>query len=120
MLAPEDDLADRWPVWDALQMLYMDIPPEDEMPWIAQTVAKSKYALDELEVIFFNEVFPACRANLMHSIPEWQGFAREELITEILKKQWHGKRRLFLWRKESERMWADLKLLIQSAREGCA
>lgn len=116
MLAPESDLADRRPVWDALQMLFMDTPPELEMGWIAREAAASKYSLAELESIFFDEVFPACRGNLMQVIPEWAGFDLDGLSVEILKKQRHGKRRLLLLRKESEWLWSQLKPLIQALR----
>lgn len=110
MEAPENDIKDRQPVWDEMQMLFMDIDIDDLLPEIAKVCAESKYRLEELESIFFDEVFPACRFNMWcMPAPEWEGFEINWLTEQILKKQRHGKRRLIVNRKYATIYWEKLK-----------
>src|ERR1700722_3175093 len=56
MDAPEQDLADRRPIWDVLQMFWMDTDPTIFLSSAAQACVHSKYSLTEIEHIFWNEV----------------------------------------------------------------
>src|SRR5580692_7565286 len=56
MLPPEQDLADRRPIWNVLQMFWMDTDPEEELEYAARVCAGSKYSVPEIEEIFWNEV----------------------------------------------------------------
>jgi len=67
MLAPEQDETDRRPIWDRLQMFWMDTDPDIFLESVAKTCAQSKYSLSEIEQIFCNEVRPAVEFNLLDS-----------------------------------------------------
>jgi len=113
MEKPDLDAADRRPVWDAMQMLFMDTDPVDELAWIARVCVESKYSVDELESILFDEVFPACRSNLLAlPIPEWSGFEINELTQRILKKHRHGRSRLRYLKSEVQVLWQQLESRI--------
>lgn len=113
MQAPEQDLARRVPVWDAMQMLFMDIDAEDWLLSIADTCVKSGYTLEEIEAILFNEVLPACSANLL-AVPggEWRGFESAQLQAMVLEKHRFGKRKPFLHRRYAADWWQQLAPLI--------
>jgi hypothetical protein len=64
MLPPEQDEEDRRPIWDTLQMFWMDTDPEDFLRSSAEICARSKYSISEIEAIYWNEVRPAVGANL--------------------------------------------------------
>jgi hypothetical protein len=50
--------------------------------FIVQRCADSKYSIDELENILFNEVLPALRFNMfILPAPEWAGFQSDRKIT---------------------------------------
>ena len=79
MDAPEQDLKDRRPLWDEFQMFWMDIDPVIFLKSAAQVCARSKYSLSEVEQIFWNEIRPAVRFNLLSPVGEWAGFEIEGL-----------------------------------------
>ncbi|NJL29738.1 MAG: hypothetical protein HC897_18545 [Thermoanaerobaculia bacterium] len=90
----DQDLPTRQPVWEALQVLFMDTSQSHELPRIAQVCAQSpSYTLEELRTILFSEVFPACRFNMV-AWPggEWLGFELDWLTQRILREHRHGKR----------------------------
>lgn len=64
MQSPAEDIESRKPIWDAMQMLWMDIDPADEIESTANVCAWSTYTIDELKAIFLNEVRPAVSFNL--------------------------------------------------------
>ncbi len=90
MLPPDQDLADRRPIWDALQMFWMDTDPDLFLETAARVCARSKYSLHEIEAIFWNEVRPAVKFNLMSIAGEWTGFDLEWLTQRILKVHRYG------------------------------
>jgi hypothetical protein len=92
MLPPEQDLADRRPIWDALQVFWMDTDPGVDLPTVARVCARSKYSLEEIEQIFWNEVQPAVRFNLSSIAGEWAGFDIEWLAQRILETNRFGKK----------------------------
>jgi hypothetical protein len=116
----EQDLASRQPVWEALQMLFMDTSQSQELPRIAQVCAQSPYTAEELRSILFQEVFPACRFNMspvQWPAPEWAGFDRDWLTERILRKHRHGKRPLLMGWLHTVYWWARLKPTILALRE---
>ena len=116
MLPPADDIQDRKPIWDAMQMLFMDVDDRDEISHIASVCAGSKYSLEELKVILFKEVFPACRFNLFSTpAPEWRGFELDWLVDRILQKQRHGKRNLWFFRRYTKSHWHQLEAALRKA-----
>jgi hypothetical protein len=129
MLAPEQDQADRRMIWDELQMFWMDTDPKIFLDSAARTCARSKYSLPEIERIFWNEVRPAVRLNLMSIAGEWRGFEIGWLSRQIQKTNRHGRslpiqcfhpHSSFWWRKlsdEIERMRDQLKIRIVRGRE---
>lgn len=118
MLSPEHDLQDRQPVWDAMQILFMDTDPDLFVDSIARTCAASKYSLDELEAILFQEVLPACRFNLF-TLPggEWRGFELEWLTARILEKHRFGKRRPLILRRYTRDHWEKIRGRISALRD---
>lgn len=119
MKAPELDLANRVPIWDAMQMLFMDTDPEDWLQHIADVCAASAYSMEELEAILFNEVLPACRSNLF-ILPggEWRGFAPEALQQMVLQKHRFGRRKPLLLRHYTAEFWRELKPMIAASGAG--
>jgi len=100
-------------------MLYMDTDPNCELDRIAKVCASSKYSLEELELILFNEVFPACRFNmLMPPAPEWCGFEIDWLTKRVIQKHRHGKRKLLFLRYYTSCWWKKLRPRIKDARLG--
>lgn len=86
MLPPQDDIDARAPLWDHMQMFWMDTDPQYEIAATALACAESKYTIDELKRIFLNEVRPAVSFNLYAGpAPEWTGFELKWLKERILK-----------------------------------
>jgi hypothetical protein len=93
MLPPDQDEDDRRPVWDTLQMFWMDTEPSDCLRSSAEVCARSKYSLSEIEAIFWNEVRPAVGFNMYSgAAPEWAGFEIGWLSKRILQKNRFGRR----------------------------
>ncbi len=86
MKSPQLDLDDRKPIWDVFQMFWMDIEPTDELDSAIVTCARSKYRLNELEHIYWNEVYLIVSPNLTQPLPEWTGYDIDELAKLILSK----------------------------------
>jgi hypothetical protein len=100
MTAPEDDIENRLPAWNALQMFFMDTDPAFLLDSIGATCARSPYSVGEIEQILFNEVLPTCRLNMFAGVaPEWAGFEAEWLKSRILKKHRFGRSRPWLLRR---------------------
>ncbi|WP_341676588.1 hypothetical protein [Niveibacterium sp. SC-1] len=98
MLSPEADLADRIPVWDAMQMFWMDTDPAGELDFVLRVCARSKYSIEELKRIYWNEVRPAVAANLWAMpAPEWAGFRRDYLVERVMRKHRYGRRLPWAW-----------------------
>ena len=117
MLPPEQDLRDRQDIWDAMQMFFMDTDTAIFAEGIARTCAASKYSLEELEDILFQEVLPACRFNLlMLPAPEWTGFTLEYLTEQVLEKHRFGKRRPFMFRNFTQEYWGEVRGRILELR----
>ena len=117
MLAPNLDLESRRPVWDQLQMFFMDTDPSLSLDRAAAVCAESPYSESELEEIFFNEVLPACRFNmLMFPAPEWAGFDLDWLTTRILKKHRFGRSRPLWGRLYAASWWRRLVPRIRESR----
>lgn len=92
MLPPNEDIEARQPIWNSMQMLWMDSDPAVEIAATAKLCASSKYSMDELRAIFLNEVRPAVAFNLGSGVaPEWAGFQLEWLTDRILKTHKFGK-----------------------------
>ncbi|MGB0132465.1 DUF7079 family protein [Dokdonella sp.] len=118
MVEPSLDLTDRVPIWDELQHFWMDSDPEDQLQRIADACAESKYAIEELEAIFWNEVRPALSFNLWGMpAPEWRGFEKEWLKTRVLKKHRFGRPVPPRWlHRYANSWWGKLQVEIVAAR----
>ncbi|WP_133162246.1 DUF7079 family protein [Hyphococcus luteus] len=118
MLPPGEDLKDRQPVWDYLQYFWMDTDPEILFPRIVNICANSKYSLDEIEQIFWNELEPAVGFNLWGIAGEWAGFEIDWLSERILKKNRFGRplplRQL---RPHASHWWGRLKSAVSARRD---
>jgi hypothetical protein len=117
MKHPKDDVPARTPVWDCLQMFFMDTDPALCLDHMAEVCAQSPYSILEIREILFNEVLPACRFNMfMFPAPEWAGFATAWLVQRVLKKQRFGRRQPIFLRGYTTRWWARLEPLIAERR----
>ena len=97
----------------------MDTDPGIFLPTIAERCAESKYTLDELERIFWNEVRPAVKFNMwMLPAPEWAGFEIEWLTERILKKHRYSRKLPTKWlHPYSRSWWKRLESAILRARD---
>lgn len=118
MLQPADDLDARAPVWDQMQMFWMDIDPAFEIEATARVCAESKYSIEELKQIFLNEVRPAVSFNLYSGpAPEWTGFELKWLSDRVLKTHRFGRRLPFkILHPYAYSWWTKLELAIEKQR----
>ena len=90
MTTADQDIENRRPVWRALSDLFLDTELQDnDLSYIARTLAESPYTLAEIETILFCELYPVCIPNMHCVAGEWSGFNYEWLEETILK---HTKR----------------------------
>ena len=121
MTRPENDLKNRQPVWDALQMFWMDTDPNYELEGAVNICAISKYSIHELELIYWNEVLPAVSSNLRSPAPEWAGFDSDWLAKRILEKNRFGRSLRFKFMHfYANHWWKKLRKGILDARGDCA
>lgn len=114
---PEKDIADRTPVWDCMQDLFMDTDVSTSYDFIARRCAESKYSVDELEKILFNEVLPALRFNMFAlPAPEWAGFQTEWVVKRIIEKHRFGKSKPWILRRYTQQHWSCIKPAIDALR----
>lgn len=120
MLAPEDDLEARRPLWDLMQMFWMDTDLAREVAATAQACADSKYTVAELKRIFLNEVRPAVSFNLVSGpAPEWAGFESGWLVARILKvHRFHKRLPMKLLHPYAYKWWGELERDIMRRRAG--
>jgi hypothetical protein len=85
---PEQDLANRRPVWEALSELFLDteVSP-DVRAALASTLAQSPYSVAELRGILFDEVYPVCIANLLSVAGVWTRFDPDWLQERVLARR---------------------------------
>lgn len=118
MLPPQEDLSRRQAVWDAMHVLWLDTDvDEGYINGASRQCADTDYSLDELEQIYWCEVYPAMRGNLWHVAGEWSPIDIESLSTAILKSHKFGRR---IWFKPLRRYpmmnWTKLKSKIELLR----
>ena len=110
----EGDLDTRRAVWCALQDLWMDTDPEPLWPGIVRVCADSRFSLDELERIFWDEVRPALAGQLRGPAPEWRGLTADELEERI---RTHARPTPRLLRFGPDRaLWRRLRSAVRAAR----
>jgi hypothetical protein len=119
MEPPDRDLEDRKVIWDVMQNFWMDTDPAMLLPQVVEVCAASKYSIDELELIYWNEVRPAVAFNLwMIPAPEWAGFEIGWLTERILKKHRFGKPLPWKWlHRDAEAWWSRLRAAIIARRD---
>lgn len=115
------ELASRRPVWAVLSELFLDTNlTADDRDRIADALARSTYAVEELDRILLWEVYPACHSNLLSIAGEWAGFDPAWLEARILRgssalgTMWTGTvGRLGRW---ASRSWRDIRRRVQAKR----
>jgi hypothetical protein len=119
MKHPAEDIESRRPVWEVMQMFWMDTDPADILSDIAKVCVESPYTIEELERIFWNEVRPAVSFNLLDwPAPEWQGFDIDWLTTRILDVNRFGKKLPIRWLPSySKNWWRRLSKAISELKE---
>jgi hypothetical protein len=117
MLAPHLDIAARTPVWDRMQMLWMDTDPRFEIDAVARACAASAYTREELAAIYWNELQPALAFNLRSHLGEWRGFDRDWLVQRILATHRFGRSPPWRWlHRDLARCWDLLDATIHTHR----
>lgn len=92
MKRPEEDLENRRVIWDAMHLLWLDTDVDEfYFQDVAIACANSPYSLDELEKIYWSEVYTCMRHNLWGIAGEWQPCESNSLAREILKRHRFGK-----------------------------
>lgn len=75
------------PVWYAISEFYLDIElGENDIKRIALILKESKYSIEELKRINYEEVAPVVSPNLMSTAGVWSGFDKVLLEDEIVKR----------------------------------
>lgn len=118
MKRPEDDIAQRQPVWDALHVLWLDTDTDAfHLDDASRACAASDYTIEELEVIYWTEVYPVMRGNLSAVAGEWLPLEPEAFFKEIMQKHRFGRR---IWfrslRRDANENWAVLKAKVTAIR----
>jgi hypothetical protein len=80
-------LEERRPVWQALSCLFLDTDTALFTEGMVRTLAASPYSPAELNDILIDEVYPACRWNLLSIAGEWAGFDEAWLEGRILARR---------------------------------
>ena len=93
MAFSRDDVEQRQPIWDAMQMIWMDTDVDAEVPNIISICSESNYKISEIEEIYWNEVRPVVSKNMLIPViaPEWVGYELDWLSDKIMNRLLHGK-----------------------------
>jgi hypothetical protein len=99
-------------------MFWMDTDPALEVDHAARVCAASKYSIEDLEQIFWNEVRPALEFNLRSPAGEWTGVDLDWLTTRVLQTHRFGRSLpVKLLHRDSAEWWLELRnriLLLRS------
>ncbi len=74
----KEELLRRKPVWEAMSDLFLDTETRWSVPYVARRCAESGYDDEELERIFWGEVFPEAIPNMLQVAGEWGLLALDE------------------------------------------
>lgn len=78
------NINERKPIWMALSEFYLDTELDDkDFGYIALTILKSPYNIDEVKNINKYEVFPVLQPNLLSTAGIWSGFDETWLVDKI-------------------------------------
>jgi hypothetical protein len=113
----EDTLRGRRPVWEAMSDLFLDTEVRWQLHFVARACASSPYEPEQLDHIFWVEVFPLAIGNLLQVAGEWAMLVLDEQA--LIRRAFHGQRRPFQeWVVGSlvEREWKAVLLLIARLR----
>jgi hypothetical protein len=118
MLFSDNEISARLPIWEAMSELFLD---NDNNPYeyVARVCAASKFNIDELETILFEDIYPVLSPNLSITGFVWTGFDQEWLRERILSgshpaKSWHAPPHKFFRRWASP--WRQLRKQILNLR----
>ena len=121
MKAPVEDLENRLPVWEACSELYLDTDLDHaDHQRIGGVFARSRYSMEELNEIMFNEVWPALGPNLLSIAGEWRGWKTEALKELILQKYrpgWHLPWRLHPLKRFFCKDWIAIQAIVREHRQ---
>lgn len=81
------DLERRRPVWEAMSELFLDTELDaKDRQRIADVLASSGYADEELDRILWQELCPVLEVNLRNPAGEWTGFDMQHVEERILSR----------------------------------
>lgn len=114
------DVERRRPVWLALSDLFLDTElDEADLCRIGDSLARTPFGVDELELMLFRDVYPVCIRNLSSFAGEWAGFNPAWLEAEILRRgrrrwKWPAWLQMGRWRVRSD--WQRVKARVLEMR----
>ena len=105
----------RLRAWSALSELFLDIELSDSnFESIAVRLYQTGYSLVEIERIFWNEVYPILKFNLITVAGEWTFFSDEWLLLNLKINQ-KNKRPFLFPANEIKSSWLNVKVKINAA-----
>jgi len=112
-----EEIARRRPVWEAMSDLFLDTEVRFYVPRIARICAATSWSLEQLDRIFWCEVFPLAIGNMLEIAGEWGMLELDE--TELIQRANEAsmptaKRTLHGWMVDSE--WRAAGALIERLR----
>lgn len=116
----ENDLNARHEIWNALHVLWLDT--DVDMFYFeasVQTCAASAFSLDELSRIYWREVYPLMRFNLMpwQVAGDWQPYELASLSNAIIKQRGFGRKIRFKRRRRyAYYYWTALSKAVTALR----
>lgn len=113
-----EELERRRPVWAAMSELFLDTEVRWYVPTVARHCAESNYDDEQLERIFWAEVFPEAIGNMLHVAGDWAMLTLDE--SALIKRANHGsipwlKRRAHGWM--VEKTWLATREVTRWLRE---
>jgi len=121
MDAPKQDIDSRLEIWSAMEIFWLDTDSSTQFNDTAFVCAQSKYSIDELKEIYWNETFPALKFNLWDIAGEWAGFDKQWLKERVLQKHKYGRDLRFIKRKKYEYEWwekLESQVMLLRSRQG--
>ncbi len=86
-------------------MVWMDTDVEEYLPDMCAACMRSVYDIEEIEQIFWNEVYPAVAFNKWALIGDWQGYDDDSIRKLVLQRHRFGRRLPWRWLHRYEASW---------------
>lgn len=113
----KEEIERRKFLWIALSGLFLDTGLQyEDCKYIACTIKRSGYTLEQAENILKYEVLPVCYANLLSTAGAWSSFDEDWLIKKINDAGSHGIIKRFLYNRKFkviEKEWLKISVIYK-------